>query len=85
MNRPAHSSPLLPFVAAFAGIGFLSMMDAFMKEAALITGAYTATVLRSLIGAAIIAPFWLFQRKAWPSREILKLHIERGVISAFMA
>lgn len=85
MNRPAHSSPLLPFVAAFAGIGFLSMMDAFMKEAALITGAYTATVLRSLIGAAIIAPFWLWKRHGWPNWSTMKLHIERGIISAFMA
>lgn len=80
---PDHA--LMPFVAAFAGIGFLSLMDAFMKEAALAIGAYTATVLRSLIGAAIIAPFWLAQRKGWPSRAVMKLHLERGVISAFMA
>lgn len=85
MNRPSLSSPLLPFVAAFAGIGFLSMMDAFMKEAALTTGTYTATVLRSLIGAAIIAPFWLWKRSGWPNWSTMKLHIERGIISAFMA
>lgn len=76
---------LLPFLAAAAGVGFLSLMDAFMKEAALATGTYTATVLRSLFGAAIIAPFWLAQRKGWPTRGVMKLHIERGIISAFMA
>ncbi len=76
---------LMPFAAALAGVGFLSLMDAFMKEAALAAGTYTATVLRSLIGAAIIAPFWLWQRKSWPTGKILKLHIERGIISAFMA
>lgn len=76
---------LLPFVAALTGVGLLSLMDAFMKEAALATGAYTATVLRSLIGAAIIAPVWLARRPAWPSRAVLKLHIERGIVSAFMA
>ena len=56
-----------------------------MKEAALATGAYTATVLRSLIGAAIIAPFWFWRWEGWPTRDVLKLHLERGIISAFMA
>lgn len=86
MNTATHSMiRLAPFVAAAAGVGFLALMDAFMKEAALAAGAYSATVLRSLIGAAIIAPFWLGQRTAWPHRATLKLHLERGVISAFMA
>ncbi|GMN02059.1 DMT family transporter [Erythrobacter sp. MTPC3] len=76
---------LLPFAAASAGVGFLSLMDAFMKEAALITGTYTATLLRALVGAAIIAPVWLIRRRGWPSRNALKLHMERGVISASMA
>ncbi len=81
MNRDR----LAPFLAAAAGVGFLALMDAFMKTAALAAGAYTATVLRSLIGAAIIAPFWLARRTAWPSRTALKLHLERGIVSAFMA
>jgi len=82
---PNRGQLLLPFAAALAGVGFLSLMDAFMKEAALIIGAYTATVLRAGIGAAIIAPIWLARGPAWPSRAVLKLHLTRGVISAFMA
>ncbi|MEM6584134.1 MAG: DMT family transporter [Pseudomonadota bacterium] len=74
-----------PYAAAATGVGCLALMDAFMKEAALASGAYSATVLRSLIGAAIIAPLWLAQRKGWPDRATFKLHIERGIISAFMA
>jgi drug/metabolite transporter (DMT)-like permease len=77
--------PLLPILIAFAGVGLLSVMDAFMKEAALLAGAFTATLLRSALGAAIIAPIWLARGPAWPSRAVLKLHLERGVISAFMA
>lgn len=77
--------PLLPFAAALAGVGFLSLMDAFMKEAALIAGAYTATVLRSLMAAALVAPLWLARGPAMPSRAVWKLHLERGVVSAFMA
>jgi S-adenosylmethionine uptake transporter len=78
-------SPLLPFAAALAGVGFLSLMDAFMKEAALMIGAYTATVLRAGVGAALIAPVWLARRPGWPNRAVLKLHLTRGVVSAFMA
>lgn len=82
---PDRNHPLLPFAAALAGVGFLSLMDAFMKEAALLTGAYTATVLRAFIGAGLIAPVWLSRGPAMPSRALWKLHIERGIVSAFMA
>ncbi|MFL0355586.1 DMT family transporter [Erythrobacter sp. GH1-10] len=84
-SPPSSASRFLPFAAAALGVGFLSLMDALMKDAALAVGTYTATVLRSLFGAAIIAPFWLAQRKGWPTRSVMKLHIERGIISAFMA
>lgn len=77
--------PLLPFAAALAGVGFLSLMDAFMKEAALMIGAYTATVLRAFIGAGLVLPLWLGRGGRVPSRGVLKLHLERGVVSAFMA
>ncbi|MBI1402347.1 MAG: EamA family transporter [Porphyrobacter sp.] len=82
---PQRSHPLLPFAVALAGVGFLSLMDAFMKEAALLIGAYTATVLRAFVGAGLIAPFWLAQGPGWPGRAVMKLHVERGVVSAVMA
>lgn len=82
--RPSHHA-LLPFVVALAGVGFLSLMDAFMKEAALLIGAYTATVLRAFIGTALIGPVWLARGPAMPTRAVWKLHIERGIVSAFMA
>lgn len=85
MSQPSPLTRLLPFAAAALGVGCLSVMDAFMKSAALATGTYTATVVRSLIGAALIAPFWLWQRKGWPAKATMKLHVERGIISAFMA
>lgn len=81
----SHRPALLPFAAALAGVGFLSLMDAFMKEAALMIGAYTATVLRAFIGTALIAPIWLSRGPAMPSRAVWKLHWERGLVSAFMA
>nr|WP_143736875.1 DMT family transporter [Erythrobacter tepidarius] len=83
--RFARCHSLLPFAAALCGVGFLSLMDAFMKQAALLIGAYTATVLRAFIGAALIAPVWLSRRPAMPTRPVWKLHVERGIVSAFMA
>ncbi|MGB3711129.1 MAG: EamA family transporter [Erythrobacter sp.] len=84
-DRSLSSSHLAPFLAAAAGVACLSLMDALMKGASLASGVYTATVLRSLIGAALIAPFWLWKRPSWPVWPVMKLHLERGVVSAFMA
>ncbi len=82
MTRDHH---LMPFAAALIGVACLSLMDAFMKEASLAAGTYTASLLRSVIGAVIIAPFWMSGGINWPQWSVMKLHIERGVISAAMA
>ncbi len=76
---------LLPIAAALLGVGFLSLMDAFMKAAALAAGAYSASVFRSAIGTAIIAPIWLGTGGRWPLKPVLKLHLLRGTVSGFMA
>ncbi len=56
-----------------------------MKVAALAAGAYSASVLRSAMGTAIIAPIWLGSGGRWPSPSVLKLHLLRGTVSGFMA
>lgn len=56
-----------------------------MKGAALAAGAYSASVFRSAIGTAIIAPIWLGSGGRWPARNVLKLHLLRGTVSGFMA
>ena len=76
---------LLPFLAALLGVCALSLMDAFMKGAALAAGAYSAAVFRSVVATALIAPIWLGKSGQWPSREVLKIHILRGTVSGFMA
>ena len=76
---------ILPYLLAASGVGLFALMDGLMKHAALMTGAYTATLLRSLIGAALIAPLWLTRRPRWPRGHLLRLHIERGVVTAAMS
>ncbi|MBU0669041.1 MAG: DMT family transporter [Alphaproteobacteria bacterium] len=80
-----QSRILLPIGAALLGVACLSLMDAFMKGAALAAGTYSATLLRSAIGTLIAAPVWLLLGGRWPRWPVLKLHLERGVVSAFMA
>ncbi|GGD58615.1 EamA family transporter [Erythrobacter arachoides] len=83
MDHPQRH--LLPFLAALAGVGFLSLMDVLMKSSALVAGVYTASLLRSLLAAAMVAPIWLASGFRWPRGTLLRLHVERGVLSAFMA
>jgi len=85
MPRLVLSTPFLaPFAMALAGVAMLSAMDAFMKGAALAIGAFSAALLRAAIATGIAAPLWLAHRKHWPDRATLKLHLLRGLCSAFM-
>lgn len=84
-NSPSADHPLLPVLAAFAAIGLLSLMDAFMKNAALAVGAYSALLLRAPIGFAIAAPLWVATGGKWPPLSILRIHLVRGVVVAAMA
>jgi S-adenosylmethionine uptake transporter len=82
--------PLLPFAVTLAAVGLFSLMDALMKGAALIAGAYSALLLRNAFGFALIAPVWLgtsrrSQERGWPTREAMRLHVRRGVVAAAMA
>jgi drug/metabolite transporter (DMT)-like permease len=74
-----------PIFAALLGVALLSLMDAFMKGAALAIGAFSAAWLRALIGTGIMLPIWLSVGARRPPIPALKLHIERGVVSCFMA
>lgn len=76
--------PPLPILAALLAVALLSGMDALMKGASLAAGAYTAAFLRSLFGVAIAAPLWLGRGGRWPGHAVLRVHLLRGVIGAFM-
>lgn len=80
-----HASPLRPVLATALGIALLSLMDAFMKNAALAMGAYMAALARAVLAFAIVAPIWLARRSRWPSASVMKVHVMRGVVGALMA
>src|SRR6478609_5154680 len=77
--------PMLPYTVTLAAVGLFSLMDALMKGASLAAGAYSALLLRNLVGLALIAPVWLATRRGWPSRAAMKVHLVRGLVAAAMA
>jgi len=77
--------PMLPYTVTLAAVALFSLMDALMKGAALMAGAYSALLLRNLVGLALIAPVWLATRRGWPSRAAMRVHLVRGAVAAAMA
>ncbi|MGN6497401.1 MAG: DMT family transporter [Tsuneonella sp.] len=82
---PSRDHPLLPIAATFAAIGLLSLMDAFMKSASIAVGAYSALLVRALIGVGLAGPAWRLTGGRWPQPRVLRLHAIRGVVVAGMA
>ena len=54
--------PIRPILATAVGIALLSLMDAFMKNAAVVLGAYMAALLRAGMAFCIVSPLWLASR-----------------------
>lgn len=80
-----NHDPRGPVLAVAAGIAMLSLMDAFIKSAALAHGAYMAAILRVGIAFGLSAPVWLALGPKWPERKVLKVHLKRGIVGAAMA
>ncbi len=82
MNR---SPAFYPFMVTLLAIALLSLMDAFMKSAAIAVGAYSALLVRNLMAVAMVGPAWLWQGGKWPSRPALKIHLIRSAVTALMS
>ncbi|MBX7542083.1 DMT family transporter [Qipengyuania sp. GH29] len=82
MSASDHS--FKPVLATLIGICLFSAMDAVMKSASIAVGAYSAYLLRCAIGFAMIAPIWWFHQGRLPTRAVMRVHVLRGVVVAFM-
>lgn len=56
-----------------------------MKGAALEIGAFSAAWLRAIIGSMLMLPIFFAASPRRPPRAAMKLHLERGAVSCFMA
>ncbi len=84
MNAP-RSLTLAAILVACAGVALFSLMDAAMKGLALAIGAYNALLWRNCVGVVLSGSAYAVMRRGWPSAQVLRLHIWRGVIVALMA
>jgi S-adenosylmethionine uptake transporter len=81
--KPHH--PLAPVLITVLAVALLSVMDGFMKAAALAAGAYSAMVCRGLIGTVLATPLYLGSAGGFPTRAVLKVHALRSTVAAAMA
>ncbi len=83
MTRPQHS-PMIPFLVGVLGIALFSGMDAVMKGLVLAIGTLTTMFWRNLVGIGLSGALYLPRRVGWPSRKVMSVHLQRGVVSAAM-
>lgn len=77
------TSHAVAFSVAATGIATYSVMDALMKGLSITSGAYSAVLWRSVVGAVMLGIVFVLQRRPLPSRAGLKLHFMRGATAGF--
>ena len=83
MHAPRHT-PVIAFLVGMLGIALFSVMDAVMKGLVLAIGTYATLFWRSLVSASISSTLYLPRRNGWPSRQTLRIHLSRGVLTTVM-
>ena len=87
MTNPAHTeqTPILPMGSVLAGLAFFNLMDAAMKSLSISMGAYNAILWRVLLSLVLVGVLYFIGRPKMPSRSTFKVHIQRGIVTVFMA
>lgn len=77
------SKNTLAFAVASGGIFTYSLMDAIMKGLSIESGAYSAVLWRSIVGAVMLGVVFIARRRPLPGRAALRLHLMRGATAGF--
>lgn len=83
--QQGRTSIAIPIAVACAAIAFYSAMDAVMKALTIGIGVYNAMLWRMLVATLIAGAIWLALRSPMPSREGVRIHLIRGIMSSLMA
>lgn len=75
----------IPFAVCCGGVALFSVMDAAMKGLSLSIGVYNALLWRAVAGTLLGLVLMLVLRQRWPNRAVLRIHLLRGAVVAFMA
>jgi len=76
--------PVTAFLVGMSGIALFSAMDAVMKGLVLAIGTFATMFWRNLAGGFLAGAFYLRPGRAWPSRQAMRLHVSRGVLTTLM-
>lgn len=80
-----QSSFAIPFAVCCLGVALFAVMDGTMKGLSLAIGVYNALFWRALAGSVLGVALMLGMRRRWPTGAVLRLHLMRGTVVAFMA
>ena len=80
----SRNAPVIAFVVGVLGIATFAGMDAVMKHLVIAIGTIMTMFWRNLVGIFMSGALYLPRRKAWPSRQIMRIHLARGLLSACM-
>ena len=72
-------------MVALLGIASFASMDALMKALAIAMGAYNAMLWRGFIALALAGSLYFVRRRPRPNREVMTLHVWRGLVISLMA
>lgn len=84
LYQRSANSVLLPFLAACAGVGLFSIMDAVMKTLVIAIGVYNTLLWRNGLGAVVAGGAWLSGRHRWPTPVVMRIHLWRGFVLSFV-
>lgn len=83
MTSP-RATPAFAFAVGTLGIALFSGMDAIMKGLVLAIGVYSTMLWRSFVGVGLSGLGYGLSWKNWPERKVLRLHVERGLLTSVM-
>ena len=76
--------PIAIFLVGVIGIALFSGMDAVMKGLVLAIGTIATMFWRNLVGVLLSGAIYLPTRTQWPTREAMRVHLARGLLSTVM-
>ncbi|WP_109354678.1 DMT family transporter [Sphingorhabdus sp. EL138] len=84
-DSPSQGAPILPIGSVLTGLAFFCLMDVTMKSLSISLGAYNAILWRVLLALGLVSILYLARRPKMPAGPTLKIHLQRGIITVFMA
>jgi len=67
------------------GLAFFCLMDVTMKSLSISLGAYNAIFWRVMLALFLVSVLYFARRPKMPAGPTLKIHLQRGIITVFMA